>query len=193
MVSCATYAASTRYSHTWWGGRRTQICFIAVHAGPLPPGKTANTANSRLPKASKLPGMPRIPKVPKTFRRAAPAVPQSAPAPPESPPAPPQQSLQTFIPRLNRYMQAKVNRVPGEVRYSSLPFGSSWSLRTGELQPDAASSAWFPSQISSYIDAVTALGTTGAHGAHQSMLHLTESQTRQSVPILVWLGGCLVV
>lgn len=110
------YVCCTHPSHTWWGGRRTQICSIAVHAGPLPPGKTANAANSRLPKAPKLPGMPKIPRVPKTFRRAAPAVPQSAPAPPESPPAPPQQSLQTFIPRLNRYMQAKVNRVPGEVR-----------------------------------------------------------------------------
>jgi len=50
--------------------------------------------------------------------------------PPEAPPSPPQQSLQTFIPKLNRYIQAKVNRVPGEV--------------------------------SSYIDAVTALGSNGA-------------------------------
>ena len=46
-----------------------------------------------------------------------------------------------------------------------------------DLQPDVAISAWFPSQISSYIDAVTALGTSGAHGAHLSEFLLTASQS----------------
>lgn len=103
---------SVIYMHSGlMGGANGRLSTVVlVPAGPLPPGKTAGSITSKLPKA------PKLPRVPKTFRRAAPAVPESASVPPEAPPSPPQQSLQTFIPKLNRYIQAKVNRVPGEVR-----------------------------------------------------------------------------
>ena len=66
-----------------------------AYDGPLPPGRAARRAPTRA-------------------RRPAP-VPQQATAEPIAPPQPPSKPLQTFIPRLNRYVQAKVSKSSGEV------------------------------------------------------------------------------
>jgi hypothetical protein len=128
---------------------------LPAYDGPLPP-KAAASASKRGNRLG---------------RRAAPVVPvpgaaaAGATAPPQqSVPQPSAAPLQTFIPRLNRYVQAKVSKSSGEVQRCLEPAAglSNVSVRI------KASSCISPAkrrpnllQVGSYIEAASLLGPNG--------------------------------
>lgn len=111
--------------------------------------------------------MPKDPGVPRALRRNAPNPPAPSAEPttsedPMEPVPPPAHSqypaLQTFVPRLNRYMQARLDRTPGEVISSC---SSAYNVRPFISTVRPHNTLSFPLQITSYTDAVSALGPTG--------------------------------